>query len=470
MTSFVSNLRQRFFDVRSGEGPKAIGLALFFFLVIAIFWVLKPIKRGLLINHFSENPIDLGGLVLTGAQVEQLGKVLNMVVAYGVVIVFSLLVCFMARHYLVIAFTAVFSLLFGGFALMVDQMEGIGIMSLYVTGDIWTTAMVATFWAFTNDINTADQAERLYGLIGLGGVVGGFVGATVVSELVGPVGRSTLLGGAIIPTLAIGGLATWIHYRHERQQETPRIHGAACPESARRTPTDAMLDGVRLVAKSRYLLGIVALVALYEIASNIIDFQVATIVETQIAGSEEKDAFFGFLGQITGLGSIAVQLFVTTYVLNRYGVRIALFFLPVAVLLGSVGFLAVPLLAFAGFMRVSDNALNYSINQSAREALYTPTTRDVKYKAKAFIDMFVQRAAKVLSVVLNLGLTAVAFMDVRWLSVPVLIAVGAWIMIVRFLGRTYESASNGELDLHADDGTPIFEEVAADAAEERSGS
>lgn len=449
MDGFFSRLRNRFFDVRSGEGFKAVGLAVFFFLVIAIFWVLKPIKRGLLISHFSDNPLDIAGLVLAGAQVEQLGKVLNMLVAYGVVVIFSMLVCYLARHYLVIAFAGIFSLLFGGFALVVDQMGGVGVMSLYVTGDIWTTAMVATFWAFTNDINTSEQAERLYGLIGLGGVVGGFVGATVVAELVGPVGRSTLLAGAIVPTLAIGALATWIHYRHERRQEVPRIHGAACPESAERTPMDALLDGVRLVAKSRYLLGIVALVALYEVASNIIDFQVATVVENRIAGSEEKDAFFGFLGQITGIGSILIQLFVTTYILNRHGVRIALFFLPVAVLLGSVGFLAVPLLAFAGFMRVSDNALNYSINQSAREALYTPTTRDVKYKAKAFIDMFVQRAAKVLSVGLNLGLTAVAFLDVRWLSIPVLLAVVAWLMIIQRLGRQYEAAAEGTLDQEA---------------------
>jgi AAA family ATP:ADP antiporter len=89
-------------------------------------------------------------------------------------------------------------------------------------------------------------------------------------------------------------------------------------------------------------------------------------------------------------------------------------------------------------MSVSDNGLNYSINQSAREALYTPTSQDAKYKAKAFIDMFIQRAAKVLAVVLNLGLTAVAFLEVRWLSLVVLGLIVGWAVLIHYLGDAFE--------------------------------
>jgi len=97
---------------------------------------------------------------------------------------------------------------------------------------------------------------------------------------------------------------------------------------------------------------------------------------------------------------------------------------------------ALPTLLFVGFMSVSDDALNHSINQSAREA--TPTTQDEKYKAKLFIDMFAQRAAKVASVVLNLGLTALVTTDARWLSLAVGVLLVAWIAVIRFLGREYK--------------------------------
>jgi len=138
---------------------------------------------------------------------------------------------------------------------------------------------------------------------------------------------------------------------------------------------------------------------------------------------------------------------------------VALFVLPAIVLIGSVGFLAMPVLALAGFMSVGDNALNYSINQSAKEALYTPTSQDAKYKAKAFIDMFVQRAAKVLSVGLNLSLPALVVGSVRWLSIPVLVVVGVWLGVIRFLGQQFEAQAE------AQNTAPEAEEDAHDEAE-----
>jgi AAA family ATP:ADP antiporter len=193
------------------------------------------------------------------------------------------------------------------------------------------------------------------------------------------------------------------------------------------------------VVQSRYLLGIAAVLGLYEMVSNVVDFQLAAIVEQQITTDVERDTFFGMVGQATSLVSIGVQLFLTSFVMKRYSVKAALLFLPVAILGGTLGFVLLPSLVFVGFMSVSDNALNYSINQSAKESLYTPTSQDVKYKAKSFIDMFIQRAGKVLAVILNLGLTALVIEDVRWLSVAVGLLLVAWIAVIRFLGREYEA-------------------------------
>jgi AAA family ATP:ADP antiporter len=225
----LERLRNEFFDIRAGEWPKALGLSIYFFLVIAIFWVLKPIKRGLVISYFGEHPIHVAGWVLSGAQAEQVGKVLNMFVAFAVVGVFTWLVRRYARHYLIVIFCGVFGALFLGFGSIISHIEDFGqwgVWSFYVTGDIWTTVMVATFWAFANDLNTGDEAERLYGIVGLGGVVGGFVGASVVTRLVEQMGRSTLIFACLVPTALIGALAVWIHHREcEAGPDTP-----CCPE------------------------------------------------------------------------------------------------------------------------------------------------------------------------------------------------------------------------------------------------
>lgn len=434
----LERIRKEFFDIRAGEWPKALGLSVYFFLVIAIFWVLKPIKRGLIIGYFGDHPLSVAGYVLSGAQAEQIGKVLNMVVAFGVVGLFTWLVRRVSRHYLIAIFCGLFAALFLFFGSVLGHIESLGaggVWSFYVTGDIWTTVMVATFWAFANDLNTGSEAERLYGIVGLGGVVGGFVGSTVVTGLVEQMGRSTLVYALLIPTAIIAGLAIWIHNREVATEEPD----PCCPEEEEILEEDnVFVEGAKLVFKSKYLLGIAAVLGLYEIVSNVVDFQLAVVVEEQVTSNLERDTFFGFLGQATSVVSIGVQLFLTSFVMKRYSVKAALLFLPFAILGGTVGFVLLPSLVLVGFMSVSDNALNYSINQSAKESLYTPTSQDAKYKAKSFIDMFIQRAGKVLAVALNLGLTAVVITDVRWLSVAVAILLVAWIAVIRFLGREYE--------------------------------
>ena len=449
-----SAFQEALFDIRRDEWPKAIGLSVYFFLVIAVFWVLKPMKRGLIISYFGDDPINLLGLALDGAQAEQLGKVLNMGVAFLVVIAFTWLVRRVPRHRLIAGFCAVFGGLFVFFASFVDSISVLGapgVWSFYVLGDIWTTVMVATFWAFANDLNTGDEAERLYGVVGLGGVIGGFVGATVVSQYVTEFGRAPILAGLVIPVVLIIGLVWYIH--HLEVEAHAEHDDPCCPEDKEEQPgpaPNAVIEGAKLVFRSRYLLGIAALLGVYEIVSNVIDFQLGVYVEDNIQNDLARDEFFGFVGQLTSVVSIGVQLFLTSFVMKRYGLKIALLFLPVALFLGSFGFLLAPSLLLVGFLSASDNGLNYSINQSAREALYTPTSKDVKYKAKAFIDMFLQRAAKVVAVGLNLGLDILTLGGIRWLSVPVLLLVGIWAVVIRFLGREFEDKKDS-----ADSAPPV---------------
>jgi AAA family ATP:ADP antiporter len=298
---------------------------------------------------------------------------------------------------------------------------------------MFNSLMVVTFWAFANDVTRPEQSKRLYGIVGLGGVVGGFVGATFVRAVVETAGRTPLLVACAIAMAVIAVIAFFVHRR-----EGGTSSETTTEESS--LSANAAIEGARLVFSSKYLLAILGLIGLYEIVSNVVDFQLAAVVETSIQDEQARDAFFGLVGQITGIGSIVVQLLVTSFVMKRYGVGVALLFLPVSILLGSVGFLLVPSLVFVVAMSASDNALNYSINQSAREALYTPTTREVKYKAKAFIDMFVQRFAKVIAVALNLAFAAfVGIQDVRWLSLASIIVLVAWIAVVRYAGRQFEA-------------------------------
>jgi len=432
----------QFADIRRREWLPTVLMSAFFFLVIAIFWILKPLKRGLLVSYFGDAPVTFFGLTFGGAEAEQIAKFLNVIAAYVVVIVFTILARRFPRHWLVAILTAFFGASFAVYAyLLQDVQSQLVVWSFYVLGDMFNTAMVVVFWAFTDDIWTPEEAKRTYGMVGLGGVVGGLVGATIVNATVEEAGRPPLLLWAILP-LALIVIIAFVVNRLTTTREERRENHAAAP----RKTTPAALEGGKLVFASRYLLAIAAIVGIYELVSNLVDFQLASTVETRVAGDLPKDAFFAMVGQVTGAASIVVQLLLTSWIMKSFGVKVALLFLPIAIATSSLGFLLLPTLVFATAMSASDNALNYSINQSAREALYTPTDPEVTYKAKAFIDMVVQRFGKVVAVGLNLGFVAIVTEEVRWLSLVTLGLATAWCFLILQVGRRFNEKAEGGRD------------------------
>lgn len=419
-------------------------MALFFFLTTATFWALKPMKRGLLISYHKEHPLEFLGTHLGGAQAEQLAKVVNVVAALLLAMIFSHLSRRLEPRYIVAVFCAIFIVAFFGFAHLLGSGSAVTIWSFYTFGDMFNTLMVTLFWALMHDSIEANAARRLYGVVGLGGITGGLVGATLVRSSVATLGRENVLLLCIVPTVLIG-IIGFLYARHNESRRAKFVERdiRSKPETTARVapnaPDGSLFRGLWRLASSRYLLAICLLVAFYEIASSIVDFQLGAMVERYVSNSLERDRFFGLIAQAQGVVSMLVQLFLTGFLMRRFSIGAALLVLPGAILCGSVGFLLLPTLAFAALMAVSDNSMNYSINQSAKEALYVPTMVEDKYEAKAFIDMFVQRLAKVIAVGLNLGLVAYVSMEqVRWLSVASILVLALWIGVIRFAGRHFE--------------------------------
>lgn len=409
----------------------------YFFLVITTFWILKPVKKGLFISYYK----GVGGFHLLGwqmdaAQAELLAKVLNMVVAAVAVAVFTILARSFRRQQLTCILSAFFILCYVVYSLILDNAGGGTVWSFYLFGDLFSTLMVATFFAFLNDSVDSGSAKRLYGLIGLGGVSGGFFGSAVVGVNVKSLSPALSMWLCVAIAVVIVLIALAAGRVVSRKLAAPVSETAApAQESPKGNPA---LEGARLALRSPYLLSVVAIVGLYEMVSTIMDFQFTSTVLHYLDGPEIGEHFprvFTF----TNMVALVVQLFLTSLVMTRFGVGTALLFLPVAALLGSAGFLVAPVLLMGSLLNTTDNGFSYSINQSAKEALYVPTTRDEKYKAKAFIDMFVQRFAKALAVGLSLLITTLfsGYSSIRWLSLVTAVILLLWILAARYAGRVF---------------------------------
>ena len=431
------------FDIRREERGLAGLMFLYFFLVITSFWILKPIKKTLFIGHYADNGMSLFGNMLSAPEAEQLAKVSNMFVAMIAVVVFSALSRQLRREQLTYVFTVFFFVAYLLFGFVDPSGSGAGVWSFYLFGDLFSTLMVATFFSFLNDSVSSDAAKRLYGVVGFGGVLGGVFGSTAVALWIGTLSFQRWMLVAAGIAVAIVLIARGAAQSLAKQSAGIQVEAVEAEQKIHKAASDVgnpATAGAKLVFRSGYLLSIVAIVGLYELVSTLIDFQFTSAVVHFTEDAVSRNQHFASVYAATNWVSMLVQLFLTSFVMRRFGLGVALVLLPASIAMASLGFLAAPSLMLGSLLLVSDNGLSYSINQSSKEALYVPTTVEEKYQAKAFIDMFVQRFAKAIGVGLGLVISQsiVGFAGISSLSFAVLPIAAVWSYAAIYAGRRFK--------------------------------
>jgi AAA family ATP:ADP antiporter len=432
----MKNPIREIFDFKKQELPVVVLLFLFFFMAIAVFQMLYPLKKGLFIEHY-------------GADIELYAKFANILVAAIGVIVFTFLYNRVSRQRVIYIFCFFF---IGCFLLMtnvITETRPLPIWGFYLLGDLVTTLMVASFWAYATDISTTSQAKRLFGVIGGGGIVGGLVGSTLTRILLPEIGTQGLL------FLGVALMAMIILVTYLTESLIPRS-GSFLQATTRRSPekkvsekktkTSAAIEGAQLVMRSKYLAAIVGIMAFYEMASQVVDYQFSSLTEG-ISGETETLTFVANVRFYANALSVFVQFFLVSLIMRRLGLVVALLVLPLAIFCSSVAFFAVSTLVIASLLHISDNGLNYSIQQTARESLYVVTTPDEKYKARAFTNMFVQRLAKGLSILLVIGI-GLLNLELRFLSALTIFVVILMALCGIYAGRQFAHKSKLEESQH----------------------
>ena len=170
-------------------------------LVITSFWILKPLKKSLFVEFYDQSGFNLLGWQMGAAQAELLAKVANMLVALVAAIAFAYLARWLRRQQLTYVFAAFSILGYLFYAVALQNPGAPAVWSFYLYGDLFNTLMVPTFFVFLNDSVTPGQAKRLYGVIVLGGPLGGAFGSTFVRARIDAAGGTgSRLASYTLPT------------------------------------------------------------------------------------------------------------------------------------------------------------------------------------------------------------------------------------------------------------------------------
>jgi len=209
-------------------------------------------------------------------------------------------------------------------------------------------------------------------------------------------------------------------------------------------------SGFALVFSDRYLLLIGLLMLVYNLVNTngeyilgktVVGLYTAAHGAAAAGGLDEKKVIGEFYGNFFTLVNIitaVIQAFLVSRILKRFGVRVALLVLPVVAIIGYTSMAFVPLIAFIRGAKLAENSLDYSLQNTTRNALYLPTSREAKYKAKQANDTFFVRFGDVVSAGLVFAGTTWLGFAPRQFAIVNVVLIGVWIVLAVAIGRRFK--------------------------------
>ncbi len=277
-------------------------------------------------------------------------------------------------------------------------------------------------------------------MLGICSSVGAVAGARLAKSMV-PLGPAAMMAVAAALLLVCVGLYAWVE---RRMGLAPRT-GDAAPVKEEPLSKEGPFQ---LLLRDKYLLLVGALTLVLNWCNSsgeyILDRTLLASVADAQARGLSPSAFVGefkaeYYAWMNGAG-VLLQLFAVSRIMTRFGVRNALFVMPVVSFLGYGLVLVAPLLALIRVAKVAENAIDYSLQNTARQALYLVTSRPEKYVGKTLVDTFLVRAGDGLAALVvllgsRIGLSTQAFAAINVGLVVV------WVLILVWLGREHARRS-----------------------------
>jgi len=420
--TLIERLLSPIADVHREEAGSVLLMTLLMFLLLGAYYMLKTAREVFILT-------EGGAEVKSYSSAGQAILLLFLVPAYGA---FATRV---SRVRLVKWVTLFFASNLVVFILAVQAGLAVGIVYFLWVG-IFNLMAIAQFWAFANDLYTKEQGKRLFPLIGVGSSLGAWVGAVRAGELVGTSGPTRLLIGAGVVLVACAFLAQLV------DRVTTRA-GSAEQAAAAQKPL-GRAGGFELIRKDRYLLLIAILTVVLNVVNTSGEYlfgryvveQANALYGTAADSAAARERFVGetysrLFGTVNLLGFL-LQMFVVSRVFKFLGVTRALFIHPLVALCGYLMMLRAPSVQLMGILKVADNSIDYSLGNTTKQALWLPTSREAKYKAKQAVDSFFVRSGDVIQAGIvftgeRLLLTVPAFAAIN------VVLVGGWLAVVAML-------------------------------------
>ncbi len=434
-TKRADKLLRAFADVRSGESTNALLLALNIFLILTAYYVLKPVREALILK---EGSAELKSYLSAG----------QVILLMFIIPLYARLVARTSRRRLINTVTAIFSLCLVVFYALGNAGVRIDVAFFLWIG-IFNMMIVAQFWGFANDIYSKNEGERLFPIVGFGASVGAVFGSRLAARLIAPIGILELLlvGCALLVLQAF--ITNLIDRNAARKPAAPK-ESTPVPSPAPATSGGSSRSGsFAMVFQNPYLLQMGLMLLLVNWVNTtgeyILGRSISRAAEASVAagtaGGLSVEQIIGqsyaFYFTLTNILGLLLQLFLVSRLVKHLGVTVCVAILPCISLLSYNVLAFYPVIGVMLAAKVAENSTDYSLNNTVRNILFLPCTREEKYSAKQVIDSFFVRFGDVMAAVLIFLGTTFMQLEAPGFAMANVVLVIAWLGLAIGVGRRY---------------------------------
>ncbi|MGB5708352.1 MAG: MFS transporter [Arenicellales bacterium] len=407
------------------EIPAAAMSFLFVFILMAAYYVLRPV-RDAMSSDWSDAELSwlwtLNFFISAGA-----------VLAYGYVVSRIELKKLVPGVYL---FFAASFLLFFAATHWVDDTALID-KSFYVWVSFFAMFHISVFWSFMSDIYSRSQSRRLFGVFGAGASIGAVAGPFLPVLLGEILGVYNLLLVAALMLLLIIPLIFYL--------DRTRLAGATeekpnSPSGSTQSIGGDFFAGFTDFLGHRFLLAIGLFILLYTMMSTFVYFELKNVMVDYDRATRSQ--YWGMMDLVVNSLAIATALFATSRLATKLGLAVTLALVPAIMVLGWTAVAIAPGLAIMVALQIIRRAGNYAITRPGREMLFTGVERETRFKTKPVIDIVVYRGGDVLASWTYTGLAQGIGLGLGAIAIIAAAIALLWTLVAVFLGNYHEQSNN----------------------------
>ncbi len=440
---FIKIARKLWGDLSNAEFKKFGLLSIIITIILGNYWMLRVMK----------NPVFND---LVGMEYQPYAKMGSILVATFVVIIYSKLVDLFSKKTLFDIVCIFYAVLFFIVGLSTGtHKEFLGIInanpiisSLNLPGNFmgWVayaafetmSIMIILFWAFVAGTTTPESAKKGYAMIICCIQVGTISGPAVVTNFAPVVGLPML-------TNLAGILAMVVPLLVRMYLSLMKGKSSDFKPGYKAKPKTGFFEGIRLIVTKPYVMGILVISIIHEIITTMLDFQMNMIAKEVFSSRDLFASFAGKYGMSVNAVVLTFSFLGTSFFMRKFGIRFCLLAYPtivgmvlcVLLVLDKMNLSHLQMMWTLFGTMIIIKGLGYSLNNPTKEVIYIPTTDDIRFKAKGWIESFGGKTAKGTGSVINAAFTKNLSDLLLFGTLISLGIVGGWIIVANLLGKKF---------------------------------